>query len=140
MFNLVKKDYFDSFPDMNDIFEDFFNGFDRIHTTRTPLNAYQTDTEVSIELYAPNIDSENINISIEDGILKIEGNVSRNNETQDKQYYRREFVNKSFVRSVMIPAEVKEDETKAEYKDGILRITLPKKEKKKTTKIKVESK
>lgn len=138
MFNLIRRDDFDSLQDVDRIFADFFNGFDSIHVTRALLNAYQTDAEVIIELYVPNIDSKNIDISIEEGVLKIEGNSLKDDETRDKHYYRREFVSKSFVRSVVLPVEVKEDEVKAEYKNGMLKIVLPKKEAKKATQVKVK--
>lgn len=110
---------------MDNLFEEFFReGF---YTTKVPLNAYQTDTSVVVELYAPNLDADKFKVSVNNGVLKIEGGLSRGSN-ESRQYYHREFTGKEFVRTVVLPINhVDIDGVSAEYRDGILAITFPKK-------------
>jgi len=104
------------------------------------MDVYETDKDIVAEVEAPGVKPENIDISLRDGVLTIKGQGEEKKEEKDKNYYRKEIRKGYFERSVVLPTEVKEEEVKATYKDGVLKIVMPKKEEKETkgTKIKVE--
>jgi len=129
---------FDPFKETERLFEDFFTGFNFYPASRrVPVNAYQTDNDCIVEVYAPNLKVEDINVSVTDGVLKIEGSSVKEKSEEGKQYYRREMNCGSFVRTIVLPAEVKENEAEAKYKNGVLTIRFPKKEQVKAKQIKV---
>lgn len=104
-------------------------------------DVYQTDTDVVVELDLPGIDPNNVEITIEDQTLKVSGGEDFEEEEKGKDYYRKEIRKGTFSRVIGLPERVKEEEARAEYKDGILKITIPKLEPKKPAKkVKVEVK
>ena len=104
------------------------------------LDVYEDKDNIIIEAPLPKIDPEKININIEDNVLSISGASEKKTEVDDKNYYRKEVRAGSFNRSVALPAAVEGDRAKAEYEDGILKITVPKSEQAKPKKIKIEVK
>lgn len=87
---------------------------------------------VSAEL--PGMKKEDINIELEDGYLKISGKVENKKEIKENNYYYSERKYGTFARTIEVPNDVKPEEIKAEYVDGILNITIPKNEKAKEVK------
>ena len=112
---------------MDQVFDDFFNmGFN--HTPkamRTDLRETDKGYELSIDL--PGFDKKDINLSLEDGYLTISAS-SENNENQEG-YIRRERIY-SCKRSYFVGKAVTEQDVKAKYENGILKIDIPKKEQK----------
>lgn len=104
------------------------------------LDIYQDKDNVMARVALPGIDPENVNISIENDILTIEGKVEKESEVDEKDYYRKEISSGSFHRSMILPTSVDGDKAKAEFSNGILEITMPKKEEVKPKTIKVEIK
>lgn len=122
-----------------DNFEDVFSGMNPV--TFTPaLDIYQDKDNVIVETPVVNIDPNKVNISIENDILTIEGQAEKKTEVEDKSYYRKEVRYGSFRREVALPVAVNGEEAKAEYKDGLLKIVIPKapQAKKKSIKISVK--
>lgn len=101
------------------------------------LDVYEDKDNIIIEAPLPKIDPERIDINIEENVLSISGASEKKTEVDDKNYYRKEVRVGSFNRTVALPASVEGDQAKAEYEDGILKITVPKSEKAKPKKIKV---
>jgi HSP20 family protein len=104
------------------------------------LDVSETKDNVVVKAEVPGMDPKEIDISYADGILTVKGEKKQEKEEKDENYYMVERSYGSFSRSVRLPHEVKSDKIKANYKDGVLKITLPKSEeaKKKELKIKVE--
>ena len=75
-------------------------------------------------------------------MLTIQGEAKKESEVEDKNYYRKEIFSGSFFRSIALPAHVVGDKAKAESKEGMLKITIPKAAEKKikTIKIKISEK
>jgi len=74
----------------------------------------------------PGIKKEDVKISYTDGTISISGERSREKETKEKKFHRIERSYGKYYRSYNVPAEIKEDKIKAEFKDGQLTITIPK--------------
>lgn len=111
--------------------------------TRTNFLAtdiYETDTAVVAEIALPNIDPEKIDITVEDGMLLVQGSTEEKKEEKKKGYWKREIRTGSFERRLRIPTPVKKDNIEATYEKGIVKITMPKlqdtEEKSKKVKIK----
>jgi HSP20 family protein len=92
------------------------------------LDVYQTDTDVVVETPLAGIKPENVNISLENDILTIEGKSEKKSEVDEKNYFRREVRRGAFHRSVAMPVAVDGNKAKAEYHDGLLKIVIPKDE------------
>ncbi|MBD3277895.1 MAG: Hsp20 family protein [Candidatus Aegiribacteria sp.] len=92
--------------------------------------------EVRTEL--PGMKREDIEIDIANGVLSIKGEKREEEEEKKKTWHRREVRYGSFSRSFSLPTDVKTDEAKASYEDGVLKIVLPKEEKALHRKIEIE--
>ena len=104
------------------------------------LDVSETKNELMVKAEVPGMDPKDIDISLSDGMLTIKGEKKREKEEKEADYHLVERSYGAFVRSVQLPKEVQGNKISASYKDGILKITLPKSEeaKKKEVKIKVE--
>lgn len=102
------------------------------------VNIEDKKDSVVAEVETPGIDPKNIDISIENNMLKIEGHSESKKEEKKKNYFRQEFSKGYFERTISLPSEVEGKKAKASYKNGILTITMPKLTKAKEKKIKVE--
>jgi len=104
------------------------------------LDVSETKNEIVVKAEVPGMDPKDIDISLSDGVLSIRGERKQEMEEKEENYHLVERSYGSFARSVGLPKEVKHDKISASYKNGVLRIVLPKSEeaKKKEVKIKVE--
>ena len=120
----------------------FFEG--RKPLMKTPrVDIYETDKEVVAEVGLPGIDPKDIDIEVEENILKIEAKSEKKKEEKKKGYYRKELSKGYYRRIVPLPVEVVSEKAQASCQDGVLKITIPKakpKKVKKTKKIKVKVK
>lgn len=99
----------------------------------------ETKNEYHIKVELPEVKKEDVKVSLADGMLQIKGERKLEKEEKDKKFHRIERYYGSFMRSFAIPDNVDESKLKAEYKDGMLNIHLPKSEKvkAKSTEIKI---
>ncbi len=104
------------------------------------IDVYQDADNVYVESALPGIDPDKVELSIENDVLTLKGSTERKSEVDDKTYYRREVQRGSFYRSLVLPTHVVGDKASAEFKDGVLKITVPKAEEVKPKTIKVEIK
>jgi HSP20 family protein len=104
------------------------------------LDVSETKNELMVKAEVPGMDPKDITISLSDGMLTIKGEKKQEKEEKEADYHLVEREYGSFVRSVRLPKGVQGDKISASYKDGILKIALPKSEeaKKKEIRIKVE--
>ena len=104
------------------------------------LDVSETKNELVVKAEIPGMDSKDIDISLSDGMLTIRGEKKYEKEEKEENYHFIERSYGTFSRSVSLPRDLKHDKISASYKDGILRVVLPKSEgaKKKEIKIKVE--
>lgn len=88
----------------------------------------------------PGLKKEELDIKVEGKILSIKGERKQEKETKEKNFYAAERFYGAFSRTIELPTDVKAEEVKASYKDGVLEITLPKSEGAKAKQISVEVK
>ncbi len=86
----------------------------------------ETDTAYMIKGEIPGVDKEDVNVTIEDGIITMRGERKQEKEEKDKKFHRIERSYGSFLRSFRVPDDVDETAVKAEFKDGMINVTLPK--------------
>jgi HSP20 family protein len=119
------------------LFDSFFfptradSGKEGIWSWNPTVDVYETDTAIVVKAELPGVDKEQIRVDVEGRILTLKGERKSENEAKEENYYRRERTYGSFERSFTLPAEVDSDSIKAEYKDGVLKIEVPKPEEKK---------
>jgi HSP20 family protein len=102
------------------------------------VDIYEDANNVFVKAELPGLKKEDIEVSLEDGVLAVSGErKSASNQTDAKTNRAERFVGR-FQRSIILPAEVKADQVNAHYQDGILTITLPKAEAAKPKQIKVD--
>jgi HSP20 family protein len=89
----------------------------------------ESDGEYLIKAELPEVKKEDVKVTVEDGVLTIQGERRQEKEEKGKRYHRVERSYGSFVRSFTLPESVDEGGVKAEYKDGVLNLHLPKSEK-----------
>jgi len=93
----------------------------------------------SINLAVPGMEKKDFHVKIDNGLLTITAEKEEKVEEKDAEFTRREYNYNSFSRSFMLPDSVKPDKIKAKYENGVLNITLPKKEEvKKSSKTEIE--
>ncbi len=103
-----------------------------------PVDVSETKNDVVVKAELPGIDPKDIDLSLSDGHLLIKGEKKQEKEEKDEDYHFIERSYGSFIRSVHLPKEVKHDKVSASYKDGVLKIVLPKSESAKTKEIKIK--
>ena len=131
--------------DMDRLWDSFLEGVPRRRGEERgewlpSLDVSETKNELVVKAEVPGMDHKDIDISLSNGVLTIKGEKKQEREEKEADYHLVERSYGSFVRSVQLPKEVQGDKLSASYKDGILRVTLPKSEgtKGKEIKIKVE--
>jgi HSP20 family protein len=102
------------------------------------VDVSETDGEYQIKAEIPDVKKEDVKVTVEDGVLTIQGERKQEKEEKGKKYHRVECSYGSFVRSFTLPDLVDEGKVKAEFKDGVLNLKLPKSEKAKPKSIEVK--
>ncbi len=103
-----------------------------------PLDVVRHDDSVVVSASIPGVDPDQINVTVEDGILSIAGTSNGESESENSGYVLRERRSGSFFRSIRLPDEVDSDGAESEYRNGVLTITLPKEESRKSKVIDVK--
>jgi len=90
------------------------------------MDVYETDKAVVVETPLAGVNPEDVKVSVEKGVLTIQGESNKEHEVEEKNYYRKEVRSGAFYRQMSLPAPVVDGEVKAEFEDGVLKITCPK--------------
>lgn len=113
------------------LFDDFFGRFPMKMEERmwTPnVNISETKDNIMVTAEIPGRSKEDIKVSLHENVLTISGEKKQEKEEKEPNYHRIERSYGSFTRCFDLPTTVQFDKIKANYKDGILKITLPKSE------------
>ena len=115
--------------------------FPKLETTlgdKSPsINVVDRDNDLVVEAELPGVAKEDLDISMTENSLTIKGTTRREKETEEGDYQRREISTSFYSRTIPLPAVVS-DNVKSEFKDGVLKLTLPKAEQSKRINIKVD--
>jgi len=95
------------------------------------VDLYEKDDHFVIKAELPGVDKKDIVVDLKDRVLTLSGERSYENEVKEENYYRRERSYGKFQRAFTLPADVDSDKIKAEFKDGLLQIEVPKPEEQK---------
>ncbi len=107
----------------------FTNDFLEEDSLMPAMNVKEHDMDYEIEFAAPGFSKEDFEVTIDDNTLNVTGEKNKEKEEKDEAFTRREFSYSSFKRSLALPKSVNMDQdVKATYKDGILKLKLQKKE------------
>ena len=141
----------DPFKELEEISNRFNRMFSRLPEYRTTnrealtvadwvpaVNISEDEKEYVIKAELPEVDKKDVKISLEDGVLSIQGERTKEKEEKGKKFHRIESSYGSFFRSFTLPENIAEDKLTADFKDGILLIHLPKAEKLKSKAIEVK--
>jgi HSP20 family protein len=136
----------------DDVFRDFFSRrwltpfFERgWPELRTPLegkwprvDVIDRDNEICVRAELPGISKENLDVSMSDNTVTIKASTRHEEKEEKGQFYRRELSRGEFQRTLILPTDVKGEEAKASFKDGILELIVPKLQQTERRTIKVE--
>ena len=99
------------------------------------VDIYNDGNKVVITAELPGMDKKDISIDLKERVLTLKGERSYNNEAKEDQYYRKERAYGKFERSFTLPVGLNHKDIKADYKDGLLKIEIPKPEEEKPKQI-----
>lgn len=126
--NLVKRNNA-LFPAvMDEMFKDWMGGTQMVNKMVPPVNIRENENAFTVELMAAGLKKEDFNIEVDNELLTISAEIKSENKEESGKFTKREFGLASFKRSFHLPETVNEESINAAYQDGILKLTLPKKE------------
>jgi len=156
--NISKKDdtknsYLAALKDLENRIEDMFHRMwkNPFHHEKLPdtfsfstlskmpnIDVIDRNKEVFIKAELPGFDKDDLDISIANNQLVIKAKSCTEEKEEEGDYLKQEIRKSEIYRSVLLPAEVEEDNIKTSYKNGILKLTIPKQKKSQRKQIKVE--
>jgi HSP20 family protein len=121
-------------PETSSLFDEFFNDFPSFHATaRTgdkwlpAVDILEKDGNLMLRAEVPGMSEKDIDLKLEGNVLTLKGEKRLENEEERNNYHRMESFCGSFARSFTLPETVDRDRIKADYKNGILTVTIPQK-------------
>lgn len=90
------------------------------------VDVSETDKEIEVVAELPGVEEKDIDVSLADDLLTIKGEKKSESEKKEKDYHLIERSYGSYERSMRLPCEVESDKVNAEFKNGVLKVTLPK--------------
>jgi HSP20 family protein len=119
--------------------ERFASGAELTGTNFVPaVDVYEDQHSIVLSGELPGIDEKDVNISLENGVLTISGERKMENKEEKENFHRIERSYGRFIRTFTLPPTVDPDNVKAEFNNGVLKITLAKREEAKPKQIKIE--
>jgi len=144
-FRELERWFEQEWPDIWEWREKWLSRFPLSDFIRTPrVDVYETNGNVVAEIELPGVEPKDIDLEVEKDAIKVEAKREQKKEEKKKGYYRKELSQGYYKRIVPLPVEVQEKKAKAVYKDGVLKVEIPKvkpkEEKKKGVKIEIKTK
>lgn len=113
----------------NNLFDWSNSNYSSTNTTLPSVNIQEKAEDFLVEVAAPGLSKEDFKIELEQDLLTISSEKENEKETEEnKRYTRKEYSYQSFSRSLSLPKTIDGEKISAKYENGILRISLPKKE------------
>ena len=130
---------------MNRIFQDAFRGAPGSEedwalggSWAPPVDIYEQEGNLVLKAELPGIDPKNVDVRVENNVLTLQGERKFESEVKREEYHRVERAYGTFSRSFTLPNVVDTGSIKAEFKDGVLRVTMPKREEAKPKQISIQ--
>jgi len=126
---------------LNHLFDDSFFQPSRsddglgLGTWHPVVDMFDEDDRIVIKAELPGMDKNDIAVDVKDRVLTLSGERTHDNAVKEENYYRRERAYGKFQRAFSLPVDVDSDKIKADFKDGLLKIEVPKPEKQKPKEI-----
>jgi len=131
----------DPFRELASFFENFAEGSGKDQLTAgtfvPPVDVYDDEHNLILKLEVPGVNEEDLNVSVENDTLTIQGERKFEKEEKEENFHRIERRYGSFTRTFKLPNTVDSDKVEASYEKGILKITLAKRAEAKPKQIKV---
>ena len=136
--------------DMDRMMEDFFgrrvrplwperwSKTDEMEVKPPIVDVFEEKDDIVVKAELPGIEKDNIEVNLTDHTLTIKGEKKKEEEIKEENYYRAERSYGSFLRTLELPRDVRADQVKASFKNGILEVRIPKTEEAKAKEIKVK--
>src|SRR5581483_3443687 len=100
-----------------------------------PVDVYETDNHIVLKADLPDVNQDDVDISVQNNTLTIKGERKMEKEVKEKNYYRMERSYGTFSRSFTLPPTVDSDKIEGTFENGVLKLTLPKREESKPKQI-----
>jgi HSP20 family protein len=114
---------------LNRFFDDSIEDFDGMLTKgQVPVNIRETDNSYELEVMAPGLKKEDFSVNISNNMLTLSFEHKEENKQEREGYLRQEYRMQSFTRNFTLDETVDAEKISARYKDGVLHLSLPKKE------------
>lgn len=113
-------------PEASQMLRDFWDHNYSFSEWRPRFDFTESDDNYTVEVEVPGLKKDDISITYEDQTLTVSGERKKSQEEEGKVRQHAELYYGKFSRSVRLPAKVEDDQIKAEYRDGILKVILPK--------------
>jgi HSP20 family protein len=152
MANITRRNPFGELTTLQDRINQLFNqplgtlwrsgGIDQSLTASTfvpAVDIYEDEHNIVLTAEVPGVEEKDLDISLENGVLTISGERKMENEEKENNFHRIERSYGRFTRSFTLPPTVDENNVKAEFNNGLLKITLAKREEAKPKQIKIEA-
>lgn len=137
------RDFWGVSQHMNRIFDEFFypgprrTNLESARNWNPAVDIYEDEHNIFVKAEIPGVEKDGITVDVQDRVLTLKGERAYENEVKDDQYVSKESTYGRFERAFTLPEAVATDDIKAEYKDGVLKITVPKPEERKPKQITV---
>jgi HSP20 family protein len=131
---------------MNRLFDEAFRGGSRpgsgdeewsLSSWAPAVDIFEQDGTIVLKAELPGVDPKDVDVRVENNVLTLRGERKLDNEVQKESYHRVERAYGSFSRSFTLPTVVDTEKIKADYRDGVLRVNLPKREEAKPKQISI---
>jgi HSP20 family protein len=130
-----------SFEEMDRLFDNFMRrgwmrpwrfewpSFPELATLESKMpkvDVVERDNEIVVRAEVPGVDKKDLDVSVSDNTVTIKGSTRHEEKEEKGDYYRHEISTGAFSRMVSLPANVDGSKAKADFKDGVLELTIPK--------------
>ena len=102
------------------------------------VDIYETDESIILKAELPGIKKDDVSVEVKDNVLTLKGVRTEEKEIKEKNYYRKERAFGTFSRTFNLQHRIQPDKIKARFKDGVLKIEIPKPEEEKPKQITVK--
>lgn len=125
-----EEDLFPSYGNFPKIFNSYLSDVGTNFESVPSVNIKEKDDKYMLEVAAPGMNKDEFDVAVDNNVLTITGNKEeeKKEEGENEKWTRREFSYTSFKRSFQLPETIHAEKIDAEYKDGVLCISIPKKE------------